>query len=106
MKLKYRVMERFRGKYSVEAMCRSFEVSRSGYYAWRGRQTKEAKDQLVDGLDHGLSENLQTDLRLPPGAPLVRKGVDRRGAKGFLAGAFWKRRRQNPLRPAVAPGRP
>ena len=49
MKLKYRVIERFRGKYSVESMCEVFEVSRSGYYAWRKRQDKEAKDQwLVD----------------------------------------------------------
>ena len=49
MKLKYRVIERFRGKYSIEAMCKVFEVSRSGYYAWRTRQGKEAKDQwLVD----------------------------------------------------------
>lgn len=49
MKLKYRVIERFRGKYSVEAMCEVFEVSRSRYYEWRKRQGKEAKDQwLVD----------------------------------------------------------
>ena len=47
--MKYRVIERFRGKYSVEAMCKVFEVSRSGYYAWRNRQEREAKDQwLVD----------------------------------------------------------
>ncbi len=49
MKLKYRVIERFRGTYSVEAMCQVFSVSRSGYYAWRNRQGKEPKDQwLVD----------------------------------------------------------
>ena len=47
MKLKYRVIERFRGKYSVEAMCKVFEVSRSGYYAWRNRQGKENKDQWL-----------------------------------------------------------
>lgn len=43
--MKYRVIERFRGKYSVEGMSHLFEVSRSGYDAWRNRQGKEAKDQ-------------------------------------------------------------
>lgn len=47
MKLKYRVIESFRGKYSVEAMRKVFEVSRSGYYAWRKRQGREAKDQWL-----------------------------------------------------------
>lgn len=45
--MKYRVIERFRGKYSVEAMCRLFEVSRSGYYAWRCRQGKGSKDHWL-----------------------------------------------------------
>ena len=49
MKLKYRVIERLRGKYSVQAMCDVLEVSRSGYYAWRKRQNKENRDKrLVD----------------------------------------------------------
>lgn len=47
MRLKYRVIERFRGKYPIEAMCRLFEVSRSGYYDWRKRQGKPAKDQWL-----------------------------------------------------------
>ena len=50
MKLKYRVIERFRGKYSVEAMCEVFEVSRSGYYAWRKRQERAAKNQWLADL--------------------------------------------------------
>ena len=31
-------------------MCRAFEVSRSGYYAWRNRQEKEATAQWLTGL--------------------------------------------------------
>ena len=51
VKLKYRVIERFRGKYPIETMCRMFEVSRSGYYAWRKRQGKPARDQwLIDRI--------------------------------------------------------
>lgn len=33
VKLKYWVIERFRGEYSAEAMGKVFEISRSGYYA-------------------------------------------------------------------------
>ena len=50
MKLKYRVIERFRDKYPIDAMCRTFEVSRSGYYAWRRRAGKEGKDQWLAEL--------------------------------------------------------
>ena len=49
MKLKYLVIERFRGTYAVEEMCKVFQVSRSGYYSWRVRQNKAPRDQwLVD----------------------------------------------------------
>ena len=48
--MKYRVIERFRGTYTVEDMCKVFQVSRSGYYAWRSRQNKVAKDQWLVNL--------------------------------------------------------
>ena len=61
MKLKYRVIERFPRKYSVEAMCKVFEVSRRGYYAWRKRQGNEAKDQwLVDLIIECQQQSRQT----------------------------------------------
>ena len=47
MTLKYRVVERFRGKYAVEDMCAVFEVSRSGYYAWRKRKQQTPKDKWL-----------------------------------------------------------
>ena len=59
--MKYRVIERFRDKYSVKAMCELFEVSRSGYYAWRNRQGKPSKDQwLVDLIAEGQRMSNQT----------------------------------------------
>ena len=59
--MKYRVIERFRGKYSIKAMCELFEVSRSGYYAWRNRQDKPSKDQwLVDLIAEAQRISKQT----------------------------------------------
>ena len=61
MKLKYRVIERFRGKYSIEAMCKVFGVSRSGYYDWRNRQDKPNKDQwLIDLITQAQITSKQT----------------------------------------------
>ena len=77
MKLKYRVIERFRGKYSIEAMCEVFEVSRGGYYAWRNRQQKEAKDQwLVD-----LVVACQRQSKQTYGIRRVRRWIQRQTGK-------------------------
>ena len=77
MKLKYRAIERFRGKYSVEAMCEVFGASRSGYYAWRKRQGKEAKDQwLVDLIVHCQELCKQTY-----GIRRVRRWIQRQAGK-------------------------
>ena len=43
VKLKYRVIERFRKEYSMAAMCKVFEASHSGYYAWRTLHDREPK---------------------------------------------------------------
>ncbi|MGI6403397.1 MAG: IS3 family transposase, partial [Oscillospiraceae bacterium] len=42
--VKYNVIYRHQEKYSISEMCRFFEVSRSGYYAYIGRMDKPAKD--------------------------------------------------------------
>lgn len=77
MKLKYRVIERFRGKYPIEAMCRMFEVSRSGYYAWRKRQDKPARDQwLVD-----LIFDCQRHCKQTYGCRRVRRWLQRQYGK-------------------------
>lgn len=42
--IKYNVIYRHRGKYSISEMCRFFEVSRSGYYDYVKRMDIPAKD--------------------------------------------------------------
>ena len=77
MKLKYRVIERFRGKYSIEAMCKIFEVSRSGYYDWRRRQEQVPKDQwLVD-----LIVECQEKCKQTYGIRRVRRWLQRQKGK-------------------------
>ena len=77
MKLKYRVIERFRNQYSIEAMCTAFEVSRSGYYAWRKRQEKESKDQwLID-----LIVECQRLCKQTYGIRRVRRWIQRQTGK-------------------------
>lgn len=59
--MKYRVIERFRGKYSIEDMCKVFGVSRSGYYDWRNRQEQPNKDQwLIDLITQAQIKSKQT----------------------------------------------
>jgi putative transposase len=47
---KYAVIDRFFDKYSISAMCRFFEVSRSGYYKWRNRDKVSDLDRPIGEL--------------------------------------------------------
>ena len=47
--LKYRVIFRFKEKYPIKQMCRLFQVSRSGYYAWVGLIEREDRDKWIAG---------------------------------------------------------
>ena len=102
MKLKYRVIERFRGKYSVEAMCEAFEVSRSGYYAWRKRQSREARDQwLVD-----LVVECQKQSRQTYGIRRVRRWIQRQSGKVVNTKAILRVMRKLNLLSAIRRRRP
>ena len=58
-------------------MCKVFEVSRSGYYAWRKRQEKAAKDQwLVD-----LVVECQQMCKQTYGIRRVRRWIQRQTGK-------------------------
>lgn len=47
---KYSVISRFAGKYSISAMCKFFDVSRSGYYKWYTRDLSQDKDKPIGEL--------------------------------------------------------
>lgn len=75
--MKYRVIERFRDKYPVKAMCHAFEVSRSGYYDWRKRIAKESKDQwLID-----IIVKCQQECKQTYGIRRVRRWIKRQTGK-------------------------
>lgn len=102
MKLKYRVIERFRGKYSVEAMGEVFEVSRSGYYAWRKRQERGAKDQWLAEL---IVER-QEKCRQTYGIRRVRRWIQRQAGKNVNLKAILRLMRKLNLLSVVRRRRP
>lgn len=48
--IKYQTIYRYRKKYPIQKMCRFFEVSRSGYYAWLKRKNEVARDEPLARL--------------------------------------------------------
>ena len=73
--VKYKVIYRHRGKYSIIEMCRFFGVSRSGYYGYVKRMEIPAKDLL-------LAEKIrecQTECRRTYGYRRVHIWLERHG---------------------------
>ena len=59
--VKYRVIYRHKDKYSINEMCRFFDVSRSGYYGFVKRMDRPAKDlELSELIRECQAETKQT----------------------------------------------
>ncbi len=85
MKLKYRVIERFRSKYSLKVMCYFFEVSRSGYYTWYKRQGGENRHTwLRDLICECQNETKQTHGCRRVRRRLMRKNRENVSMKAVL----------------------
>ena len=48
--LRYKVIHRFRDRFTVEELCKLLEVSRSGYYKWLKRKDEPDKDKVIADL--------------------------------------------------------
>ena len=83
-------------------MCKVFEVSRSGYYAWRNRQGKENKDQwLIDLITEIQSKSNQTY-----GCRRVRRWLKRKHKKNVNLKAILRIMRKYDLLSQVRRYRP
>lgn len=48
--LRYKVIHRFRDRFTVSELCKLLGVSRSGYYKWLNRKDCPDKDQVIADL--------------------------------------------------------
>ena len=75
--MKYRFVAKVQSAYPVKILCRMLEISRSGYYAWKGRkpsQREEANQRLIEHIRriHQLS-------RKTYGSPRVHAELRKQG---------------------------
>lgn len=48
--IRFRIIYRFRDKYTLEELCKMLDVSRSGYYKWFNRKNAPDKDNIMADL--------------------------------------------------------
>lgn len=75
--IKYTAIQRHKDKYPIKAMCRLFNVSRSGYYAFLKRQASPSRDQQLARMIN----QCQHDTRGTYGYRRVVIWLQRRGVR-------------------------
>lgn len=75
--MRYRFIAEHRDTHSVEKMARTLGISRSGYYAWRGRPRSE-RNRRDEVLVEAIS-SIQKDSKHRYGSPRVTEELKRRG---------------------------
>ena len=61
--MRYRFIHEMEGQFCVTALCRAMQVTRSGYYAWRGRepcQRRKENEALLGRIGHFFERSGQT----------------------------------------------
>ena len=98
-----------KAEHSIQIMCRVLEVSRSGYYAWAGREpsaravedkrlTARIKELFVLRRDVYGSPRIWSDLMLDDGERLGRKRVERLMRQAGLCALMKKKWRATTIR--------
>lgn len=77
--MRYEFMAAHEGRYAVKRMCRALQVSRSGYYAWRGRPVSR-RAQANELLLGQIREEFQASRRTY-GSPRIHAALRRKGAR-------------------------
>jgi len=72
--MKYQFIEKHRSQFAVEKMCRAFQISKSGYYAWRDRP-KSKRDLENEQLDN-LIKTIYRKNRGNYGSPRITEALN------------------------------
>ena len=75
--MSYRFIQAHQDEFDIKTMCRTLEVSRSGYYAWRSRQPsqrEQANQKLLEQI-----KQVHQDSRQTYGSPRVHAELLGRG---------------------------
>ncbi len=72
--MKYRFIKENRSKFPVVRMCQNLDVSKSGYYEWRGRK-KAASKIARDSLKNRISELFYLKHKQMAGSPLITQDL-------------------------------
>jgi len=78
--MKFRFMKEHQEFHAVEMMARLFEVSRSGYYAWKHRM--KSKREREDVILLNEMKKIQEEVKYRYGSPRVTAELKRRGFRG------------------------
>ena len=77
--MRYRFVEQERYRYTVKLLCRVMQVSRSGFYTWRGRPESDRAKQ-----DKELTEritSIHSNSRSTYGAPRIHAELQEQGTR-------------------------
>ena len=77
--MKYRFVAKVQSAYPVKTLCRMLEISRSGYYAWKGRklsQREEANQRLIEHI-----RQIHQQSRKTYGSPRVHVELRKQGLR-------------------------